>query len=199
MRRELGIPVDAPLVGTVGQVIPWKRQDVFIEAAAGIVAHVPRCYFVVVGADLFGEHAEYVRELRSLAEMLNVADRVAFTGYREDAASLLASLDVLVHPADGEPLGRVLLEAMCLGVPCVAANSCGPAELIEDGVSGLLVAPGDVTGVAREVLSLLSRPGTARRLGEAARKRVGEEFSAGRMARLTEGLYDGVMTEALVV
>jgi glycosyltransferase involved in cell wall biosynthesis len=195
VRRELGLPEDCPLVGTVGQVIPWKRQEVFIEAAARVLARVPRCRFLVVGADLFGEHPDWARQLRSLATTLNISDRVIFTGYREDAISVIASLDVLVHPAEDEPLGRVLLEAMSLGVPCVAAASAGPAEIIQDGVTGLLVTPGDVDGFAREVLDLLARPAAARRLAQAARARIERDFSAARMARLTEDLYAEALAE----
>jgi len=196
VRLELGIPEDCPLVGTVGQIVPWKRQELVLEVAANVIAHLPQCRFLIVGADLFGEHVEYVRRLHALAARLNVAGNVTFTGYRQDAASVLAALDVLVHPADREPLGRVVLEAMSLGVPCVAADSCGPSELVQDGVSGLLVTPGDVDGFAREIRNLLQRPATARRIGEAARRRVGESFSAERMARLTEDLYEEAMAEA---
>ncbi len=198
VRAELGLPPDCLLVGTVGQIVPWKRQDVFIEAAAIIVARMPRSHLLVVGADLFGEHSDYGRELRSLAEMLNVGSRVIFTGYHEDVASVMAALDVLVHPAEDEPLGRVLLEAMSLGVPCVAASSGGPAEIIEDGVSGMLVTPGDVNGFAREVCELLERPGAARRLGEAGRARVQSHFLASRMARLIEDVYEEALAEALL-
>ena len=198
VRTELRIALDAPLVGTVGQLVPWKRQEVFLRAAAEIAMHVSRCRFLVVGADMFGEHREYVHKLRSLTDTLNIADRTLFTGYRDDAASVMASLDVLVHTAEHEPLGRAVLEAMSLGLPCVAADSCGPAELVQDGVSGLLVTPGDVDGFAREVINLLRTPATARRLGEAAKARVQERFSAQRTARLTEDMYEEVVTQALL-
>ncbi len=198
VRAELGIMLNAPLVGTVGQLVPWKRHEVFLEAASVVSMHLSRCRFLVVGADLFGEHREYVRQLRSLTDTFNIRNRAVFTGYRDDAASVMASLDVLVHTADHEPLGRTVLEAMSLGLPCVAADSCGPAELIQDGVSGLLVTPGDVEGFAREVINLLAHPERARRLGEAARARVGEKFAAQRMARLTEDMYEEVVTRALL-
>ena len=198
VRTELGVPADAPLVGTVGQLVPWKRQDMFIHIAAKALVAVPACRFIVVGADLFGEHPDYVAGLRELAAELGVADRVIFAGYREDMPNVMSALDVLVHTAGDEPLGRVLLEAMCLGVPCVAARSAGPAEIIEHGVSGLLVDADDVAAYAREVVSLLRNPVGAARLGEAARERATTKFSAQRTALLTEEVYEEALTEALL-
>ncbi len=190
VRGELGVPADGIVIGTVGQLVPWKRQDLFLEAAAHIVAHMPRAWFLVVGADLFGEHADYVAELRELAASLSLGNRVIFAGFREDIASVMAAMDLMLHCAEQEPLGRSLMEAMSLGVPCVAGASHGPAEIIEDGVSGILVPPGDGEAMAARVVELLGRPGGAGRMGAAARRRIDEVFSAERMARLTEDLYE---------
>lgn len=190
VRAELGLPDDALVIGAVAQLVPWKRQDLFIEAAAHIIAHVPRAWFLIVGADLFGEHAGYVAELRELAASLSLGERAVFTGFREDIASVMAAMDLLLHPATDEPLGRVVMEAMSLGVPCIAADACGPAEIIEDGVSGILAPPGDAEAMAARAIELLGRPGGVARMGEAARRRINEVFSAERMARLTEDVYE---------
>lgn len=198
VRAELRVPEGAPLVGAVGQLIPWKRQDRFIEIAARVRTDVPDCRFIVVGADLFGEHPDYVRGLHHLAAELGVADRVIFAGYREDMPNVMSALDLLVHTAEDEPLGRVLLEAMCLGVPCVAADAAGPAEIIEQGVSGVLVAEDDTEGFAREVARLLSDPSARRALAEGAVARTRGEFSALRMAQLTEEVYQEALAERLL-
>ncbi len=194
VREELGIPADAVLIGSVGQLVPWKRQDLFIEAAARISAHLPGAWFVIVGADLFGEHPEYVRQLRDLAADLGLGERLLFTGYREDVASIMNAMDLLLHTAQEEPLGRVVMEAMSLGVPCIAADSCGPAEIIEDGVSGVLVPPGEADAFATRTLELLRRSGALERMGEAARRRIDGRFSAERMARMTEDAYEEAWT-----
>lgn len=190
VRAEFGVPADATVIGTVGQLVPWKRQDLFLEAAAHILAHLPQTWFLVVGADLFGEHAAYVAELRALAAGLSLGDRAVFTGYREDVAAVMATMDLMLHPAEEEPLGRAVLEAMSLGVPCVAADACGPAEIIEDGISGILTPPGDAQAMAARAVELLSRPRSVQRMGEAAMRRVETAFSAERMARLTEDVYE---------
>lgn len=197
VREELGLPDGVPIVGTIGQLVPWKRQDVFLEAAAHILAHQPDARFLVVGADMFGEHPDYVAELHDLTENLGLDDRVTFTGFREDIASVMSTLDVMIHPADNEPLGRVILEAMSLGVPCVAVDRCGPSEIITDGDTGILVREADPGQMGARVVELLSRQGAAERMGRAARRRINEQFTAERMARLTEGLYEEAVAETL--
>lgn len=194
VREELGVPEDAIVIGSVGQLVPWKRQDLFIEAAAHVLVNLPRAHFLIVGADLFGEHPDYVRSLRELRSGLGLRDRLIFAGYREDIASVMGAMDLLVHTAEEEPLGRVIIEAMSLGIPCVAVDECGPAEIIEDGQSGLLVPTDDPEQIASRAVELLGRQSALERMGDAARARVRAVFSAERMARLTEDLYE----EALV-
>lgn len=194
--REFRIADDAIVIGNIGQLVPWKRQDLFLEAAAGILARNSRAWFLVVGADIFGDHPEYVADLRQTAVRLGLSGRLVFTGYREDVASLMGAMDVLVHCAADEPLGRVLIEAMSLGVPCVAVDSCGPSEVIEDGESGILVPPGEPRAISDRVVELLSRQGGAERMGATARRRVDDLFSASRMARLTENLYEEALAAA---
>lgn len=196
VRAELGLPDEAIVIGTVGQLVPWKRQDLFLEAAARIIAHIPRAWFLVVGADLFGEHPDYVTELRELAADLSLGDRVIFTGFREDIASVMAAMDLLLHPADEEPLGRVVIEAMSLGVPCIATGGFGPAEVIEDGVNGIIVPPGDSETMAARAVELLGRPRGLAQMGDAARRRIERYFSAAQMARLTEDLYEEALAHS---
>ena len=195
LRRELGVPDSSPVIATIGQLVPWKRQEVFIEAAAHIVAKQSHTHFLVVGADLFGEHPQYVTELRRMVRSLGLSERITFTGFREDIASVMSAVDVLVHPAEDEPLGRVVLEAMSLAVPCVAVNPCGPAEIIEDGETGILVARPEPREIAARVIELLSRPGAIERMGQAARRSINMRFTAERMARLTEDLYEAALAE----
>jgi len=195
VRAELGAEPGTLLVGTVGQLVPWKRQDRFIRMAAAVPRTVPNARFVVVGADLFGEHPDYVQSLHDLAAELGVAGRIVFTGYREDMPNVMSALDLLVHTAEEEPLGRVLLEAMCLGVPCVAPDSGGPAEIIEDGVSGALAAEDDGEGFAREAGALLLDDERRRAMSKAAIERIRGEFSALRMAQLTEEVYEEALAE----
>ena len=189
VRAQLGIPAGTRVVGMAGQMVPWKRHRTFLVMAARIARELPGTRFVVAGADLFNEHPDYTQELRGLVDELGLAESVTFTGHRSDMADLLASLDVVVHPAVREPLGRVLLEAMAVGRPVVAVNACGPAEIIRNGIDGVLTDSDSPWELADAVLHLLHEPALAARLGEAGRTRVAEHFSATATARQIEAVY----------
>jgi glycosyltransferase involved in cell wall biosynthesis len=101
------------------------------------------------------------------------------------------ALDIVVHASLGEPFGLVVVEAMALGKPIVATNVGGPAEIVIDGVSGLLVRPGDADGLAMALRRLLAEPGLARRLSEGARtraERFSDEIMSSEVATVLNGL-----------
>jgi glycosyltransferase involved in cell wall biosynthesis len=168
-----GRPYDRrPLrVGIVGRIAPWKGQHVFLEAFARAFPNGDE-EAVVIGEPLFGEDV-YNGELHELSARLGLKGRVTFTGFRERIPSELAKLDVLVHASVvPEPFGQVVAQGMAAGVPVVAAAAGGPAELIDDGDTGLLYEPGDVDEIA-EILTKLARDEALRaRLGAAAREKA---------------------------
>ncbi len=119
---------------------------------------------------MFGEEA-YEERLHALAGELGVADRVEFRGFRDDVRAELAELDVLVHASTTpEPFGQVVLEGMAAGLPVVAAAAGGRAEIVTDGVDGLLVAPGDAAALAAALTRLAADPQLRERLGAAGRR-----------------------------
>ncbi|KPJ64257.1 hypothetical protein AMK68_01995 [candidate division KD3-62 bacterium DG_56] len=189
VRAELGLGAGQPLIGMVGQLVPWKRHPWFLEAAARIASAVPQARFAVAGGDLFGDHPDYESELRARARSLGVTERVRFLGHRADALQLIAACDVLLHPTECEPFGRVILEAMALAKPVVAANAAGPAEIIEHSLSGLLVAPGDIDKMAAAVVGLLQRPEERAPIGARAREQVVRNFSITQTVSRIETVY----------
>ncbi|HLX33007.1 MAG TPA: glycosyltransferase family 4 protein [Gaiellaceae bacterium] len=159
-----------PTVGIVGRIAPWKGQHVFLEAFAEAFRDKP-VRGRIVGAALFGEE-EYERQLYAQAGALGVAGQIEFRGFREPIWDELAGLDVLVHSSTvPEPFGQAVLEGMAAGLPVIAANAGGPAELITSGVDGLLVAPGDAAALATALERLEADPELRARLGAAARER----------------------------
>jgi glycosyltransferase involved in cell wall biosynthesis len=188
VRGEWAIPPGGPVVGCVGQMVPWKRHDLFLRAGARLVAQIPDVRLVIVGGDLHGRSDAYVFSLRNLAASLGIADRVVWAGHRRDMADVLSALDVLAHPATEEPFGRVILEALGLGVPVVAADSAGPPEILEHRRSGLLVAPGDADALFQGVRRVLSEPPLAEALRSGGVRRA-RSFLARDSTALVVELY----------
>jgi glycosyltransferase involved in cell wall biosynthesis len=165
--------------GIVGHVSPTKRTDLALEIAARVAAEEPDFELVVLGrAQYRDEDFALERELR---EMVSSGGRleghVRFQGYVEDVPRALSMLGLLLHCRPDEPLGIALIEAMAAGIPVVAPASGGPAEIVEDGVTGLLFAPGDVGAAAGHILRLLRQPEEATRMGRAAREAAERRFA----------------------
>jgi glycosyltransferase involved in cell wall biosynthesis len=179
IRREIGLAGTDPLIGLVGHLTPWKGHDVFLSIARAVAAVLPAARFVVAGGEIYETHghAGYLDALQRRAFTLGLSERLLFLGVRDDVPELLAGLDVLVHcPVVPEPFGRVLAEAMAVGCPVVAARCGGIPEVVEDGVTGLLVAPGDVDAFVAAALRLVREPALRGRLAGAGRRRVEARF-----------------------
>jgi glycosyltransferase involved in cell wall biosynthesis/GT2 family glycosyltransferase len=181
-------PGDGPLVvGMIGRLAPWKGQDVFVRAFAEAFRSGPELAIVVGGA-LFGED-EYAASLAKLVDSLGLADRVELTGHVDDVPAQLARMHVVVHASViPEPFGQVVVEAMAAGKAVIASAAGGPTEIVNDGVDGFLVAPGDVDALAAVLRRLAGDDALRERLGQAARLTVGR-FSAERIGREVERVY----------
>jgi glycosyltransferase involved in cell wall biosynthesis len=186
VRRELGIPADAPLVGTVGRIVAQKAPLNFVRMAAAVKRSRPDAVFIMVGdASLEGRPLE--QATRDEARRLGVD--VVFTGYRADAAQIAALFDVYVVPSLYEGLGRALTEAMASARPVVATAVNGVPDLVEPGSTGLLARPGDPEDLADKVLWLLEHPAEGRLMGAQGRARVLSTFDVGTMCSALDGIY----------
>lgn len=182
---------DALVVGVVGRLASWKGQDVFLRAFAEAFPDGP-VQARLIGSAMFGEDA-YERSLHELARRLGVAGRVDFRGFRDDVEAELAELDVLVHcSVTPEPFGQVVVEGMAAGLPVVAADAGGPAEIIDDGVDGLLTPPGDVRALAAAMRRLADDPVMRCRLSEAGQLAASRFSPSVTCERLMEA-YDRVL------
>ena len=170
-----------PLITCVGRLEPWKGQHVLVEALPAIFAAHPESIAWFVGGPAVNK-ADYLPGLAARCAELGIAERVMFTGARNDIPAILRRATLLVLPSvEPEPFGRTLVEAMAAGCPPIATAAGGPLEIIDDGVNGVLVPPGDVGALTREVMSLLAAPVQTRALGAAGRARAVEAFSLDRM------------------
>lgn len=189
LRAELGVPPGVPLVGTVAALAPEKDPLTFAETAARLLGAGRDVRFVWVGEGRL-RHAMAAR-LRALG----IADRVTLTGFREDVAELLPQLDLFLFTSAVEGLGTSLLDAQVCRVPVVATAAGGIREAVLDGETGLLAPPGDAAALADRVARLLDDPGHARRLVEAAERRVHQAFGIDALADRTLEIYREVMAE----
>jgi glycosyltransferase involved in cell wall biosynthesis len=194
LRRELGVPSGAPLVAVVSRLNRLKGIDHFLEAAAVSGRQFPEVRFVIVGEPNPNDRP-YLDVLTGLAERLGIRDRVVFAGFRADVPALLACASVSVMPSLNEALSNVLLESMAAGAPLVATRVGGTPEAVRDGVTGLLVPPGDSAALARAIHRLLADPELAMRLGRGGRQLVRERFSMDAMVQATERLYHSLLEE----
>jgi glycosyltransferase involved in cell wall biosynthesis len=189
IRKEYGIGENEIVIAMVAQLVPWKRQHDFI-AAAGLVARKrPDVRFFIIGEDMFGDHRRYAEDLRKTAGDLKLDGRVVFTGRRNDMVDAMASIDVLVLPSLNEPFGRVVIEAMAVKKPVIATNDGGPAEIIEDGVSGFLVPPRLPSALAESMMSLIDDTDRRKRMGSAGRKIAEARFDIRNSAAQVEAIY----------
>ena len=188
LRRELGLPEDVPLVGMVACLKPQKDPLTFVEVAARVVRELPDAVFVLAGD---GELRDPVE--RRVAD-LRLGGRVRLLGWRRDIPDVMAGLDVLLHTSLWEGLPRVLPEAIASGVPVVATGVDGTLDILQDGVTGIVRAPGDIEGLARGVLRLLLDRDFGRALVARGRS-VLSEFDIEEMVRRQESLYLSMFEE----
>jgi len=184
VRRELGLPGDAPVIGAVAHLAPKKGQRYLLEAVLLLRARFPGLVCLLVG------EGETLLELEELAEQLGVQDSVRFMGFRSDAVQIMAGLDVVVLPSVAkEGLGVALIEAGFLGKPAVASDCAGIDEVIVNGETGLLVPPANSWALADGIAAVLADPALGQRLGAAARTRVSGLFTMEAMAARAEEIY----------
>jgi glycosyltransferase involved in cell wall biosynthesis len=192
-RAAFGVDASSLCFGIVGMLLPWKGHTVFLRAARQVLERLPNARAFVVGAAPSRGKA-YEEELRALAQELGIADRVIFTGFRDDVSEMLTLLDVVVHASTApEPFGRVIAEAMAMRRPVIATRAGGPTEIIEDGRTGFLVPPGDVEALAGQITTLLTDSALAGRIAEAGYQEARERFSAEAHSALVQGVYDRVL------
>jgi glycosyltransferase involved in cell wall biosynthesis len=189
-----GMPPASPgavRVGLVATMGLWKGHAVFLRALARLPAETAVRGYVVGGRIYATAGSEVDPEaLRRTAAELGIADRVGFTGFVDDSAAAMRALDVVVHAStQPEPFGLVIAEAMACARPVVVSAAGGAAEIVEDGVDALGVAPGDAAALAEAIRRLAEDAGLRARLGAAGRARAERDFDRARLARALVPLY----------
>jgi glycosyltransferase involved in cell wall biosynthesis len=185
-KSELGLDPMRAVVGTVGRLEERKGHDLFLHGAREMLARANgmRPQILIVG------DGPLRARLTAQAAELDIAESVRFTGAVPDVRPALCAMDVFVLPSNAEGMSNALLEAMAARRPVVATDVGGTSEVINGDGSGTLVPPGDPQALAGAIMALLADPARAGRVGETARQRVVERFSARAMVTRLEALYE---------
>jgi glycosyltransferase involved in cell wall biosynthesis len=173
------VSADQFVVLLVSRLERWKGVHVAVEGAAEILARHPEVLFVRIGP-AHALDAGYATELMGAVSEAHLRPHWQWVGPLPptEIPRWLQAADVFLHPNVGpEPFGMAVVEAMAAGLPVVASGLGGPAEVIRDGVDGILVPPGDPAALARGIVDLLDKPAERARLGRAAQARAAA-FSA---------------------
>jgi glycosyltransferase involved in cell wall biosynthesis len=195
IRREFGIPRDAPLLASVSRLFAQKGQRELVRALALVRKAVPNVRMLIVGADALEVHgSSFTQELKLLVRELDLVDSVVFTGERSDVPEIMAACDVFTLPSFEEPFGLVFLEAMAMRRPVVALDNGGAPEVVEHGRSGLLSPAHDVDALARNIVTLLKDGELRARMGAYGRLRVLDHFTGQRMARDAGAAYEAMLS-----
>jgi len=186
LHRELGVPSNTQLVAVFARLNELKGIEYFLRAAAGLIERFRNVRFLIVG-----DGASRL-ELERYAQRLGLNKHVVFLGFRLDVPALLSEISVSVLPTLSEGLSNSLLEAMAASVPVVATTVGGNPEVVQGGVTGLLVPPRDAEALARAIGQFLEDPCLRKKFGLAGRERVSKRFALEHMTRATERLYEGL-------
>ena len=183
LRAELGIPIHAPVVGTVSRLASQKAPGDFVRMAALVRARQPDAHFVFVGGGPLD------KKVRALADAASLSHQMHWLGYRHDVPELLRVFNVFVLNSLWEGLPAVFPQAMCAGLPSVATQVGGAAEAITDGENGFLVPPRQPQAAAERVLQLLTDAALCYAMGQNGLLRVDPQFNERHMVAQISDLY----------
>jgi len=185
VRADLGINQNA-VVAIITGSLKWKGHETLLSALASITAQAPNLLLLVAGT------GPQEPALRQQATQLGIANLVRFLGFRQDIPDLLSASDIFVLPSRSEAFPISILEAMTAGLPVVASDIGGIPEQVEDGVTGLLVTPGDVDELTHAISRLIGNQELRRQIGEKGRDKV-RQFTLERMVDGYISLYNQVL------
>jgi glycosyltransferase involved in cell wall biosynthesis len=176
IRKELGIPEDVLVIGSITRIDRAKGLTELVNAFASLPVALNKCRLVIVGEPTYNEE-EYNLELKQLIKDCRIDDRVIFTGYRKDIPQLLSAFDIFALPSYEEAFGYVYIEAMAAGLPVIATNSGGALDVISNGETGFLIPPKDIVLLKDALTRLLSDHQLRKDFGVRSKKMVHDKFS----------------------
>ena len=171
------------VIGTVARLSEQKGIKYLLHAAKRIIKQFSNITFIIAGS------GPLASQLKELSIKLGISDKVKFLGFRNDIPKILSGIDIFVLPSLWEGMPNVVLEAMFAGKPVIATDTGGSKDIIDNGINGVLVEPGNSEALAEAILKLLKNPAQRQRLGESAKEKIKEKFSIDKMVSKTEQVY----------
>jgi glycosyltransferase involved in cell wall biosynthesis len=198
-----GIDVRAagpPMVLAVGTITRQKGQHVLVAAAPELLRRYPDLEIAIVGEVMHEVDRSYLQQLKADVERQGLTGQVRFLGFRGDVASLMERASIVAHPSTAEEtLGLVPIEAMAAGLPVVASRIGGLQEVVEDGVSGILVEPGSSASLLGALVCLLDDQGLRASMGAAGRRIAMERFNDDRMRTGLDQVFAAVLGHGVLL
>jgi glycosyltransferase involved in cell wall biosynthesis len=195
-RTLLGLPAEASIIAVIGRLVPRKGQDIVLQAARTLRERGDQIHIVIAGSTPDdvppSEGILYMDRLVQLAADSVLSGHVTFLSHQDDVRLVLAASDILAVPSYAEPFGIVILEAFAASVPVIAAAAGGAAEIIEDGVTGVLVPPGDAAAIAQAARRLLTCPEERARLAARAALELRADFIPEHLPKKLQTLYAAI-------
>jgi len=186
----LGLPVDSTIIINVGTVCIRKNQMHSVEAASRFLRKHPLCFLVFLGA---WQDEDYLKQLKQRALQLGIENKMFLVGFRNNIGDYFCGADILLHTAQKEPQGRVILEAMASGLPVVTYNVGGVGEAHIDGVTGFLIPFGNLAGLAESLDRLIADPALRQQMGAQGYQRVNKLFTAEKTAQKIDSVIKQVL------
>ncbi len=194
IRTKYNILPSEKIVGTVGRLVRFKRQDLLIKALKILIEKGMKVKCFIVGAaETNQDSLDYERNLKKMINDLGLSNNVIFTGFKTNPSEIMRSFDVFVLPSITEPFGMVVLEAFLLKIPVIAFDRGGPAEIITNNVDGLLVPTGNIEALAKSICLVLSDGELAEKLSTNAVAKIKNTFAIEKTIEAYSGLYDSMI------
>jgi glycosyltransferase involved in cell wall biosynthesis len=188
-RHEIGLKESNLAIGIFGRIVPWKGQLEFTYAVLHAIKVNLNIKAVIVG-DESDDLPDYFNKLKDVIHRSGYQDHFILTGYKEDVEDLYAAMDVVVHASiEPEPFGMVVIEAMAASKPVIATNAGGPSEIINSGVDGILVPPGDIKAMTAAILELVNDSTKRERMGRSGHMKVRTQYTYQNTSSKIEKIY----------
>ena len=189
IRHEFGFAADDIVIGYVAHFIKGKGHIQLIEAFEGIADDIPQAKLFLVGSGMLAEVQAAAAKFPD--------GQIVFAGRRDDIPACMNAMDIFVQPSLSEAFSQVLVEAMGVGLPVIATNVGGAAEVIDNGVSGFLIEPNNIAAIREKTVEVWRNSELRSGIGAAARKRVNKTFTVERLLDRHLELYERWAAEML--